>query len=139
MSAKNQIKKKGAQAASGVSDVLETANKAAAEKVGEHVDAAAHRTQEHAVDFIGSLRNAAGAATGQLREDGFTSIANLIDNAAGNIDRVEHRVDGANTADMANSVQEFIRKKPLIAFGGLAVAGFLTAAAMQAARDHSEH
>lgn len=138
MTARTQMKKTGAKAASGAAEILRAANKAAAETVSERLNDKAQRTQAEAVDFIGSIRNAVKAATNQLRIDGHATAANLIENATDNINRLEHRVDDFNTARVSNSVQEFIRQKPMVAFGGIALAGFLAAAAMQAARDESK-
>ncbi len=133
MSKTDTVRKVGRDAAMEAEKTLNKANKAAAEAVGERVDSAASATQGHATDFIESLRHAVSAASEKLRGDGYSTVANLVDKAAGQAGVAESRVEELNTVKISNSVQQFIREKPLIAFGGLALAGFLAAAAMQKA------
>lgn len=135
MTTPKQIRNAGAAALENTEKALNTANKAAAEMVAEKVKTTASSTQSHTIDFVESMRGAILAGSESLRKDGYTTAANLIDNTAGRIDQVETQVEGINPAKVSHSVQGFIREKPLIAFGGLALAGFIAAAAMQKAHD----
>lgn len=106
-------------------------NKDMAEIAGEQTDKLASTAQDRASDFVGSVKNAVHASADSFRKDGYTAVGDMIERFAGGTEAVDDRIGAINTADAANSVQSFIREKPLLAFGGLAAVGFVLAAAMQ--------
>jgi len=131
LTTRNSVRKTSREAINEAEKTLHKANNATAEIVSEQVDKAARATQGQTKDFISSVRAAIDAGSKQLKEDGYGTAANLVDRAVSQTAKAESRVEDVDTAEIANNVQQFIREKPLIAFGGLALAGFVVAAAMQ--------
>jgi hypothetical protein len=129
MTAYETARSNGKEALRQASSTVEKLHKEAAEISAEKVDELAGSARDHAVDFTASMRRAFHAGAESLRDDGYESIGDFIDMATARTKEAESRIGDFNPAGVSNQVSEFVRERPLIAYGGLALAGFLLAAA----------
>jgi ElaB/YqjD/DUF883 family membrane-anchored ribosome-binding protein len=130
--------------------VQETTNEvfeAAEEKLGEFADKAyeAGRAQaRHAVDeqknafkrFAMTIVRALRRGGDELRTEGYATVAGLVDDVATKAESMTDDVDDLDFRSATERAEDFVRERPLVAYGALAIAGFLVANTLQSAAQH---
>lgn len=105
----------------------------AAQFAGEKVNEFAENAKEQATDFTSSVQRAVQASATSLRKDGYGAIADVVETVTGGVRKVDDAISETNPARAGHTAQSLVRDKPLLVFGGLALAGFTIASILQAA------
>lgn len=103
--------------------------------IAEARDAAnemADQGKNQAKDVVRSLGRALEAGYQSLEDDGYPGTAGYVRAAAQGLHGAADSVDGFDTRSITQRVEGFVREKPLIAAGGLALAGFILASVVKA-------
>ena len=100
----------------------------------QQLNAATRQGQSQVEDLVRSVGRAVEAASSSLEQDGYPGSAGYVRAAANGLSQAADEVDGFDTRSITSRVENFVREKPLIAAGGLALAGFVIASALRAPR-----
>lgn len=130
-----------------VRETTEGAYEAAEEKLGAFADKAYREGKAYAEDAVREQRNAfksfclsivrAMRRGGDgLREDGYATVAGLVDDVAARAEEMTDEIDEFDLRSTRERVEDFVRERPVVAYGALALAGFLAANALQSASHH---
>jgi ElaB/YqjD/DUF883 family membrane-anchored ribosome-binding protein len=126
-------------------DVFETAE----EKLGAFADRAYETGRQHAEEAVSEQKNAfkrfiltmvrAMRRGGEeLREEGYATVAGVVDDVASKTEEMTDSIDDLDMRSATDRIEDFVRERPLVAYGALALAGFVVANTLQAAasRNH---
>ncbi|EFL88625.1 hypothetical protein R2A130_1107 [Ahrensia sp. R2A130] len=146
--AQSTLKKVEDVAASTAKKVSRNAKGAAAEVVGqaeslaeEAVSAAKSRADEvvqvgksRTENVVRSLSRAMEAGSNSLAQDGMTGTAGYVRAAADGLTSAADEVDGFQPGALTHRVENFVRERPMLTVGALALAGFALASALKPPR-----
>lgn len=146
---KGTTRSKTEKAKSMASSVAQSAKETtlqAAEAVGQHAETAAHDAVHHVAQhaqeyadqgkgrtehFVRAVGCAFEAGSRSLEEDGMTGTASYVRAAAHGLNRAAEEVDSVNTQSMTRHVEDFVKERPMLTVGALAIAGFALAGALK--------
>jgi ElaB/YqjD/DUF883 family membrane-anchored ribosome-binding protein len=74
----------------------------------------------------------------ELRDEGYATVAGMVDDVATKAEEMTTNVDDLDMRSATQRVEDFVREKPLVAYGALAIAGFLVANTLQSAAQHRQ-
>lgn len=74
----------------------------------------------------------------ELRDEGYATVAGMVDDVATKAEDMTSNVDDLDMRSATQRVEDFVREKPLVAYGALAIAGFLVANTLQSAAQHRQ-
>lgn len=125
------------------SEVLESAE----DRIGAFADKAYEKGRakaESAVDhqknafkqFCQTVVRALRSGGDELRNDGYGTVAGLVDDVAHRAEDLTEEIDDFDPRTVTEHVEDFVRERPMIAYGALALAGFLVANTLQSAAHH---
>lgn len=86
--------------------------------------------------FCMTIVRALRRGSDELRDEGYNTVAGLVDDAANKAEDFTHDVDDFDVRSTTERVEDFVRERPMVAYGALAVAGFLVANTLQSASRH---
>lgn len=130
--------------------VKETTNdvfEAAEEQIGSFADKAYEKGRESARAAVDHQRNvfkhfcqtvvrALRRGGDELRDEGYGTVAGLVDDVATRAEDLTEEIDDFDSRSVTDRVEDFVRERPLVAYGALAVAGFLVANTLHSASRH---
>jgi hypothetical protein len=125
------------------SEIFENAE----DRIGAFADLAYELGKEHAKSAVTEQKNAfrqfcttvvraLRRGGDEFRREGYNTAAGLVDDVA---DKAEDFTDEIEDFDMrftTERVEDFVRERPMIAYGALAIAGFVVANTLQSASRH---
>lgn len=125
------------------SDVLETAE----DKLGAFADKAyeAGREQAESVarqqtnafkQFCLTVVRALRRGGDELHEEGYATVAGLVEDVANRAEELTGDIDDLDMRSATERMEDFVRERPMVAYGALALAGFLAASTLQTAARH---
>lgn len=86
--------------------------------------------------FAMTIVRALRSGSDELRTEGYATVAGLVDDVAAKAESMTDEIDDLDMRSTTERVEEFVRERPLIAYGAIAIAGFLVANTLQAASQH---
>lgn len=92
----------------------------------------ANRGKSQTEDAIRSIGRALNAGCDSLESDGYPGAAGYVRAAANGLSQAADQVDGFDTRSLTGRAEQFVRDKPLITMGGLALVGFALASIVKA-------
>lgn len=130
-----------------VQETTQGAYRAAEERLGAFADKAYEEGKSYAEDavreqrnafkrFCLSIINALRRGGDGLREDGYATVAGLVDDVATRAEEMTEEIDELDLRSTRERVEDFVRERPVMAYGTLALVGFLAANALQSASHH---
>ncbi|WP_099864845.1 hypothetical protein [Pararhizobium haloflavum] len=125
------------------SDVFE----AAEDRLGALADKAYESSRDYAEtavreqtnafkQFCKTIVRALRTGGGELRQEGYATVAGFVDDVAAKADDMTDHIDDFDMRSTTERVEDFVRERPLVAYGALAIAGFLVANTLQSASTH---
>lgn len=132
----------------GDSDALSSANESMTEstsmqpassgivgKVRERATAQLNTQKDRATDGLGSIAQAVRQTTGKLREERQDTIAQYVDKAAEQIERLSNTLREKDVAELLEDAQRFARRQPALFIGGSFAAGLIAARFLKSSND----
>ena len=116
-----------ANLAESVSDQADTIADDAARLASSQVSEIATQGKSKTEHLVRSISRAIEAGSQSLEEDGMPGTAGYVRAAANGLNRAASEVDGFNTSRVGGNFERFIRDRPLLTVGALAIAGFAMA------------
>ena len=87
-------------------------------------------------DSLTSLAQAVRQSTESLRSNQQTAVAQYVEKAASQLERLSNRLRDRNVKDLVQDAQQFARRQPAIFVGAAFAAGLLTARFMKSSTNH---
>ncbi|MEL7274390.1 MAG: hypothetical protein AAGK33_13255, partial [Pseudomonadota bacterium] len=119
------------QAAEKVAQKAETVADDAVQHVAQHAKDFADQGKSRTEHMVRAVGRAFEAGSQSLENDGMTGTASYVRAAAHGLNRAAEEVDGVNTQSMTARVEDFVRQRPMLTVGALAIAGFALAGALK--------
>src|SRR5690349_23385539 len=88
-----------------------------------------------ATDGIGTVANAVRQASQQLRTQHHETIAEYIDQAAGQIEQFSTRLHDKDIGELVHDAQDFARRRPAVFIGSAFAIGLVAARFLKSSRD----
>ena len=132
-----KTRKKVEKAASAVNRQAETLAEDALDTARTHAVGAAEYGIGQTEDVVRSIGRAFEAGSRSLEADGMAGTAGYARAAANGLMQAAEEVDGVNTSGIADRVENFIRDRPMLTIGALALAGFAFTSSLKSRRDKS--
>lgn len=121
------------------SQTAETVSRSVSKTADDYIDSAresadsyVNRGKSQAEDAVRSVGRALEAGCQSLEDDGYPGTAGYVRAAASGLHQAADQVDGFDAKSLTGRAERFVREKPIIAMGGLALAGFVLASIMKA-------
>lgn len=125
------------------SEFIETAE----DRIGAFADRAYEAGMDHAKSTVNEQKNAfkhfcmtiiraLRRGGDELRDEGYNTAAGLVDDAANRAEDFTGDIDDLDMRSSVDRIEDFVRERPMVAYGALAVAGFLVANTLQSASRH---
>lgn len=89
-------------------------------------------------DYVDSFAHGLGAMARTLEGEGRSESATQIDRAAGELERASKKVREESLVKTARQAEARARERPLIAFGGAALAGFALSRVLKSRPAHDD-
>ena len=131
----DEVKEKGAE-------IVSTAQEQVAEKASEVREDAAFQLREQvdqrstqAGEQVDAVAHALRSGGRQLRTEGKASSAQLVDELAQRAERLGGYLKSADADRILGDIEEFARRRPWLAAGGAALAGFAASRVLKASSD----
>lgn len=129
------VKEAAAKAAERLADKTEQATSDTISAARAEAENVAQKGQTEVQHIMHSVGRAIDAGSASLERDGMPGTAGYARAAARSIGSVADEVDGFDPAKITGRVENFVRDKPLMTAGLLAVAGFALASLVNARSD----
>jgi hypothetical protein len=91
-----------------------------------------------ATDGLRALTQAARQTTQQLRTDQHETLANYIDRALQQLDRLNDRIRSKDVSELLRDAQQLARRQPALFIGGSFLAGVLAARFLKSSQQDGE-
>ncbi|MEM1317055.1 MAG: hypothetical protein AAGF29_02180 [Pseudomonadota bacterium] len=134
-SAARKVRKSVRSAAAEVSGQAENLAEDTVHLAKTKADEAVRVGQSRTESVVRSLGRAMEAGSRSLAEDGMTGTAGYVRAAADGLNSAADEVDGFEPGRLTSRVEEFVRERPMLTVGALAIAGFALASALKPPRD----
>ena len=105
-----------------------------AEQARERTERLIRENRRFAGEFVGSYSCALEAMARTLDDEGRVAASAQVDRAAQELGRVSSRLRRESLTDLAHEVEGQARRRPAIAFGGAALAGFALSRFLKSSR-----
>ncbi len=126
---------------SKLEQVANTATQSAARFTDEALDTSlqtlgsvSQQGQSQVEDVVRTIGRAINAASSSLESDGYAGSAGYVRAAASGLTQAADEVGGFDTGMLTGKVERFVRDKPFVVAGGLAIVGFMLASTLKAPR-----
>lgn len=96
------------------------------------VDEQKNAFKRFALTIVRALR----LGSDELRSEGYATVAGMVEDVAGKAESMTDDIDDLDLRSATERVEDFVRERPIIAYGALAFGGFLIANALQTAARH---
>lgn len=106
-------------------------------RVRESATAQFSRQKERATDGLGSVAQAVRQSTQQLREQKHDTIAQYVEQAADQLDRLSTRLKDKNVEELVQDAQRFARQRPALFIGSAFAIGLVGARFFKSSADAS--
>ena len=106
-----------------------------ASRVRESANNQLTRQKDRATDSLGSVAQAVRQSTGQLREQRHDTIAQYVEQAANQLDRLSTRLREKNVNELLNDAQRFARQRPAVFIGSAFALGLIGARFLKSSAD----
>lgn len=128
----NKVKRAGAVAASTVTEKAESIAEEAMNVASARAETVLETGQMQAENLVRSIGRAFEAGSVSLERDGMSGTAGYVRAAANGLKQAANEVDGLEPRNLTSKVENFVRDRPLLTVGALAVAGFVLASTIKA-------
>jgi hypothetical protein len=108
-------------------------------RVRERATAQLSTQKDRATDGLGSVAQAVRQSTQHLRDNRHESIAQYVDKAADQIERLSTQLRNRDVNDLVNDVQRFARRQPALFVGSAFAIGVIGARFMKSSSDNQRH
>lgn len=112
-----------------------SASSGIAGKVRERATAQLNTQKDRATDGLGLIAQAVRQTTGKLREDQQDTIAQYVEKAADQIERLSNSLREKDVSELLQDAQRFARRQPALFIGGSFAAGLLAARFLKSSTD----
>lgn len=130
-----ELKTSVADAASDIgATVADKANKArrdATETVRATAQDAAERGKGETQKFVRSVGRALGAGGRSLEDDGLVGTAGYVRAAGRGLENAADEISGLDAGGLTERIETFVRDRPMVTVGILAIAGFAIASTLK--------
>ena len=109
------------------------------DRVRERATAQLSTQKDRATDGLGSVAAAVRQSTQHLRDNKQDAIAQYVDKAADQIDRLSTQLRNRDVGDLVNDVQRFARRQPALFVGAAFAIGVIGARFMKSSSDNQRH
>ena len=106
-------------------------------RVRESATAQFARQKDLATDGLGSVAHAVRQSTQQLREQRHDTIAQYVDQAADQLDRLSTRLKEKNVGELVQDAQRFARQRPALFIGSAFAIGLIGARFFKSSADQN--
>jgi len=113
----------------------ETSGNGIAERVRERASAELTTQKERATDGLGTIAQVVRRSTQQLRDQQHDTVAQYIEQAADQLERLSTRLKEKNVSELLNDAQRLARRQPALFIGGAFVLGLLGARFLKSSSD----
>ena len=103
--------------------------------VRERATAQLNTQKDRATDGLGSIAQAVRQTTGKLREDQQDIVAQYVEKAADQIERLSNTLREKDVSELVEDAQRLARRQPALFIGGSFAAGLLAARFLKSSRD----
>lgn len=115
----------------------ETSGNGIAERVRERASAELTTQKERATDGLGTIAQVVRRSTQQLRDQQHDTVAQYIEQAADQLERLSTRLKEKNVSELLNDAQRLARRQPALFIGGAFVLGLLGARFLKSSSDRA--
>ena len=98
--------------------------------VRQRADQVADQAKSTTQQYIATFGRALDAASQSLEQDGMSGTAGYVRAAANGLNDAAHGVEGFETQSLTGRVEDYVRERPMLTMGALALVGFAVASAM---------
>ena len=112
------------------SSLADKAGEASREAV-QTVRNVAERGTDHTQKYVRSIGKALAAGSRSLEDDGFAGTAGYVSAAGRGLEYAADEIDELNAGGFTERVETFVRDRPMITVGVLALAGFALASTLK--------
>jgi hypothetical protein len=95
------------------------------------------RQKDRTSDGIGSVVSAVRQSTHQLRDEQHDTLAEYVDEAAGQLERFSNGLKEKNIGELLEDAQQFARRNPALFVGGAFALGILSARFFKSSHDRN--
>jgi hypothetical protein len=113
----------------------ETSGNGIADRVRERASAQLTTQKERATDGLGTIAQVVRRSTQQLRDQQHDTVAQYIEQAADQLERLSTRLKEKNVSELLNDAQRLARRQPALFIGGAFVLGLLGARFLKSSSD----
>jgi hypothetical protein len=106
-------------------------------RVRESANTQLSSQKERATDGLGSVAQAIRQSTRQLREQQHDTIAQYVDQAADQLERLSTRLKEKDVHELVDEVQRFARQRPALFIGSAFAAGLIGARFLKSSSEQS--
>jgi hypothetical protein len=107
------------------------------DKVKQGATAQLSTQKDRATDGIGSVVDAVRQSTQHLRDNQHDTIAQYVDQAAGQLERWSNQLKEKNVGELLQEAQQLARRRPAVFIGGAFAVGLLGARFLKSSRERS--
>ncbi|MDF2370448.1 MAG: hypothetical protein P1V21_06580 [Rhizobiaceae bacterium] len=121
------------------SSVAKHAEKASEDVLNKAMDGAratAEQGKNRTQEMVYSLSRALEAGSKSLEDDGMSGTAGYVRAAGKGLEKAASEVDGLDPDNLTRRLETFVRERPVVTVGILAVAGFALASTLKSTRRH---
>jgi len=108
-------------------------------RVRERATAQLSTQKDRATDGLGSVAHAVRQSTQHLRENKHEAIAQYVDKAADQIERLSNELKNRDVGELVNDVQRFARRQPALFVGSAFAVGVIGARFLKSSADNQRH
>ena len=130
-----EVKEQGAELVEAAGTQLAAKAGEVREEAGFQVREQVGRRSTEAGEQMSALAKAFRPGVQQLRSEGRTSTANLVDEIAGRADRLGSYLQSADADRLLGDVEDFARRRPWLTAGAAALAGFMASRFVKASSE----
>jgi hypothetical protein len=106
------------------------------DRVRERATAQLSAQKNRATDGLGTVAQAVRQSTQHLRDTNHDTIAQYVDKAADQIDRLSNELRNRDVGDLVNDVQRFARQQPALFVGSAFALGVIGARFLKSSSDN---
>lgn len=114
-----------------VADKAEKVRRDATQTVRASAQDAAERGKGETQKYVRSIGRALGAGSRSLEDDGLVGTAGYVRAAGRGLENAADEINGLDTGGLTERVESFVRDRPMMTVGLLAVAGFAIASTLK--------
>ncbi len=131
----HQAKDKAQQAAASLGDQASDVRHQVEDKAKEQLS----EQKSRATEQLGGIQDALKQTTETLRDNGQEPVANAVEQAAGQVERLNSYLQNRSVGDLLSDAEQFARREPGLFLGAAALIGLAAGRFVRASRPSPDH